>query len=89
MIYFISIYLYNSSVLTTTPYDKRIYIGLNLLSSSTFSDMLMDILLNYLKVESILLLPNEVLPLYMSGFYSGLVIDCGFTDTRVMPVRII
>ena len=51
--------------------------------------MLIDILLNYLKVESCFLLPNEMLPLYMSGLYSGMVVDCGFTDTRVLPVYLL
>lgn len=46
----------------------------------------MEVFFERLKVESVLFLPNEVLPIYLTGVLTGLVIDSGFTDTRVMPV---
>lgn len=40
----------------------------------------------HFQVPSIKWLPAELLPLYCSGERTGLVVDCAFGESRVMPV---
>lgn len=49
-------------------------------------EAIVQILFEDLQVAGVCLMLEESLPLYTTGLYTGLMIDCGFSKTRILPV---
>lgn len=73
-------------MLTLDPEAKRIFICLNMIVNRVLIDMIMEILFKRYNAESLIFVPNNILPLYLTGNFSGLVVDSGLLDTQVLPV---
>lgn len=74
------------SVLCIDPNGKSVLIGINLLANRDLIEMILNLMFRQYKIKQIVFLPNNILPLYMTASFTGLVIDAGFCDTQATPV---
>ena len=49
-------------------------------------EAIVQILFEDLQVVGVCLMLEESLPLYTTGLYTGLMVDCGYSKTRILPV---
>merc|ERR550525_544829 len=70
--------------LSVSPKDRRVIICDQAYSPSQFHTALAFVLFKRLHVPSVAFVTDLVLPLYLTGLSSGIVIDCGHESTRVM-----
>lgn len=72
--------------LQVVPSDRRVILLENDFMATAMRESLSRVLFEQLKVPSIVYLSEMVTPLYTCGISSGLVVDIGYEETRVMPV---
>lgn len=70
--------------LSVSPKDRRVVVCDAVHSSAPFRSALARVLFKRLGVPAVALVADLVLPLYLTGLSSGIVIDCGYTSSRVM-----
>lgn len=73
--------------LQIAPADRRVILLENEFMPTAMRDSVARILFEQLRVPSILYISEMVAPLYTCGISSGIVVDIGFQETRVMPVN--
>ena len=70
----------------TSPKGATIYIFMNMLVNRRFQELLRKVITEQYKPSALQFVPNIMLPLYISGCFSGIVIDCGFVQTEALAV---
>lgn len=73
-------------MLLASPTGNNIYIIMNMLVNRRFQHLLRDVLREQYKPNFVQFIPALTLPLYVTGCFSGIVVDCGFTQTEIMAV---
>ena len=72
--------------LQTKPADRPVVLVEDFLLPSHFKRALFHALFNVFEVPLVLCLPSAVCSLTLTGANTGIVVDIGHTETRVMPV---
>lgn len=72
----------------TTPGigTASVYIFINMLSSRRFTSLLEQVITEQYNPASLQIVPTNLTPFYLSGFFSGVHLDVGFTQTEVLSV---
>uniref|UniRef100_A0A7S4Q439 Actin-related protein 8 n=1 Tax=Alexandrium monilatum TaxID=311494 RepID=A0A7S4Q439_9DINO len=70
--------------LSVSPKDRRVVICDPVRVPSQFRSALVHVLFKRLSVPAVSFVADLVMPLYLTGLHSGLVIDCGHEAARVM-----
>lgn len=73
-------------MLLTSPNGNNIFIVMNMLGSRRFQRLLKDVLREQYKPNFLQFVPSLTLPMYITGCFSGIVLDCGFSQTEVMAI---
>jgi actin-related protein len=73
-------------MLLTTPNGNNIFIVMNMLGSRRFQRLLKEVLREQYKPNFLQFVPSLTLPMYLTGCFSGIVMDCGFSQTEVMAI---
>jgi len=73
-------------ILQANPHERRVVICESLLVSNGFRKALAYVLFIRLGVVSIFFAPNTMLSLYPCDMKTGIVVDCGYLDTRILPI---
>lgn len=73
-------------MLLTTPNGNNIFIVMNMLGSRRFQRLLKEVLREQYKPNFLQFIPSLTLPMYISGCFSGVVLDCGFSQTEVLAI---
>lgn len=68
-----------------SPKDRRVVICDGVYSSQQFRSALAFVLFKLFAVPSVCFVLELVLPLYLTGLHSGLVVDLGFGSAKVLP----
>lgn len=68
-----------------SPKDRRVVICDAVFSSASFRSALAYVLFKMLAVPAICFTLELVVPLYLTGLHSGLVVDFGYDAVRIMP----
>ncbi|CAK9029580.1 unnamed protein product [Durusdinium trenchii] len=68
-----------------SPKDRRIVVCDAVFSSRPFRSALATVLFKVFSVHSLCFVLENVLPLYLTGLHTGLVIDLGYSSSRVLP----
>lgn len=71
--------------LSVSPKDRRVVVCDAARAPTQFRSALVHVLFRRLGVPAVSFVADLVLPLYLTGLSSGVVIDCGFEAARVMP----
>ncbi|CAE8700268.1 unnamed protein product [Polarella glacialis] len=71
--------------LSVSPKDRRVVVCDAAFSAAQFRSALAFVLFKRLSVPSAAFVIDMVLPLYLTGLSSGIVVDCGYESARVMP----
>ena len=82
-IFFEDIFLNKFSML---PTNRLIFIVCSMMVPKRFQYALQKVLLYKFKLNSVFFVNNLLCPLYLTGNYSGIVVETGFTDCMVLPV---
>ena len=69
-----------------SPNGLSVIIFMNILVNRRFQQLIEKVLREVYKPELIQFLPSLYMPLYITGGFSGIVLDCGFTQTEVIAV---
>ncbi|XP_072031125.1 actin-related protein 10-like [Amphiura filiformis] len=72
--------------LLVNPRDRRVVICESVLCPSQFRETLAKVMFKHYEVPSILFAPSHLLAVFTLGINSGLVLDCGYTESLVLPV---
>lgn len=72
--------------LLINPSERNIFYVDNIMTPRILSESIGDILFNKFKVKKVFYVFSNSMPLYCTGLFSGVVIDCGFNETQVMPI---
>uniref|UniRef100_A0AAY4BYJ9 Actin-related protein 10 n=1 Tax=Denticeps clupeoides TaxID=299321 RepID=A0AAY4BYJ9_9TELE len=72
--------------LLVNPRDRRVVIIESILCPSHFRETLTKVFFKQFEVPSILFAPSHLLSVMTLGVNSALVMDCGYTETLVLPV---
>jgi len=72
--------------LLVNPKDRKIVVVESILSTSRFRSTLSRVLFKQFEVMSVGFATSHVVALLTVGIPSGLVLDCGYTETLVLPV---
>ncbi|KAJ7365540.1 Actin- protein 10 [Desmophyllum pertusum] len=72
--------------LLVNPRDRRVVICESVLCSTLWRNTIAKVLFKHFEVPSVLFAPHHLLALFTLGAPSGLVLDCGFTETVVLPI---
>lgn len=72
--------------LLVNPRDRRVVICESVLCSTLWRNTIAKVLFKHFEVPSVLFAPHHLLALFTLGIPSGLVLDCGFTETIVLPI---
>uniref|UniRef100_A0A4W5QWZ3 Actin related protein 10 n=1 Tax=Hucho hucho TaxID=62062 RepID=A0A4W5QWZ3_9TELE len=72
--------------LLVNPRDRRVLIIESILCPSHFRETLTKVFFKQFEVPSVLFAPSHLLSIMSLGINSGLVMDCGYTETLVLPV---
>lgn len=73
--------------LKSPPKERRVIILDNTLSSRHFRDALTQVLFSRFHIAAVCFLPAQMAPLYLTCSYTGLVVDCGYETTRILPIE--
>lgn len=66
--------------------DKVLTLGLNTLFSKYYITEISKILIDKFNIKKLILVNNLLTPLYITGNYSGVIVDIGFTQISVLAV---
>ncbi|KAL4613143.1 actin-related protein 10 [Arapaima gigas] len=72
--------------LLVNPRDRRVVIVESVLCPSHFRETLTKVLFKHFQVPSVLFAPSHLMSVLTLGINSALVMDCGYTETLVLPV---
>ncbi|XP_036398244.1 actin-related protein 10-like [Megalops cyprinoides] len=72
--------------LLVNPRDRRVVVVESVLCPSHFRDTLAKVLFKHFEVPSVLFAPSHLVSVLTLGINSALVMDCGYTETLVLPV---
>nr|XP_020671569.1 actin-related protein 10 [Pogona vitticeps] len=72
--------------LLVNPRDRRVVIVESVLCPSHFRETLTKVLFKYFEVPSVLFAPSHLMSLLTLGINSAMVLDCGYTESLVLPV---
>uniref|UniRef100_A0AAZ3QPL1 Actin-related protein 10 n=1 Tax=Oncorhynchus tshawytscha TaxID=74940 RepID=A0AAZ3QPL1_ONCTS len=72
--------------LLVNPRDRRVVIIESILCPSHFRETLTKVFFKQFEVPSVLFAPSHLMAIMSLGINSGLVMDCGYTETLVLPV---
>jgi len=67
-------------------HKRKVLISENLLMPIDLKTMIAAVLFEYMSVPSIIFAPSQLLALTSVGRKTGLVIDCGYLETTVLPI---
>lgn len=67
-------------------HKRKVLIAENLLLPLDLKNMIAAVLFEYMNVPSIIFAPSQILALTSVGKTSGLVVDCGYLETTVLPI---
>uniref|UniRef100_A0A3Q3JVY4 Actin related protein 10 n=1 Tax=Monopterus albus TaxID=43700 RepID=A0A3Q3JVY4_MONAL len=72
--------------LLVNPRDRRVVIIESILCPSNFRETLTKVFFKQFEVPSVLFAPSHLMAIMTLGISSALVMDCGYTETLVLPV---
>ncbi|TNM95109.1 hypothetical protein fugu_017868 [Takifugu bimaculatus] len=72
--------------LLVNPRDRRVVIIESILCPSHFRETLTKVFFKQFEVPSVLFAPSHLMAIMTLGINSALVMDCGYTETLVLPV---
>eukprot|EP01066_Platyproteum_vivax_P014707 Platyproteum_vivax@DN6574_c0_g1_i1.p1 len=72
--------------LQANPKERKVVICDKIFSPRPFRDAIAHVLFQKMKVPCIMYICDALLPLYLTGIPSGLIIDCGYEATRILPL---
>uniref|UniRef100_A0A3P8Y5C9 Actin-related protein 10 n=1 Tax=Esox lucius TaxID=8010 RepID=A0A3P8Y5C9_ESOLU len=72
--------------LLVNPRDRRVVIIESILCPSHFRETLTKVFFKQFEVPSVLFAPSHLMSIMSLGINSALVMDCGYTETLVLPV---
>ncbi|XP_053247617.1 actin-related protein 10 isoform X1 [Podarcis raffonei] len=72
--------------LLVNPRDRRVVIVESVLCPSHFRETLTRVLFKYFEVPSVLFAPGHLMSLLTLGINSAMVLDCGYTESMVLPI---
>ncbi|XP_007427437.1 actin-related protein 10 [Python bivittatus] len=72
--------------LLVNPRDRRVVIVESILCPSHFRETLTKVLFKYFEVPSVLFAPSHLMSLLTLGINSAMVLDCGYTESLVLPI---
>ncbi|RLN64205.1 hypothetical protein BBJ29_000363 [Phytophthora kernoviae] len=73
-------------LLLVNPTRRRFVVCEDLLLPRVFRETLLSILFDVLKAAAVTLVPSMLAVLYATANHTALVIDCGWAETRLLPV---
>uniref|UniRef100_A0A8C1M382 Actin related protein 10 n=1 Tax=Cyprinus carpio TaxID=7962 RepID=A0A8C1M382_CYPCA len=71
--------------LLVNPRDRRVVIVESILCPSHFRETLSRVFFKHFEVPSVLFAPSHLMSVMTLGIQSALVMDCGYTETLVLP----
>ncbi|XP_016117644.1 actin-related protein 10 [Sinocyclocheilus grahami] len=72
--------------LLVNPRDRRVVIVESVLCPSHFRETLSRVFFKHFEVPSVLFAPSHLMSVMTLGIQSALVMDCGYTETLVLPI---
>lgn len=72
--------------LLVNPKERRVVICESMLKPIHIRNTIARVLFRHFEVVSIVFIPNHLLALFAVGIQTGLVIDCGYAETTVVPI---
>ncbi|XP_015267581.1 PREDICTED: actin-related protein 10 [Gekko japonicus] len=72
--------------LLVNPRDRRVVVVESVLCPSHFRETLTRVLFKYFEVPSVLFAPSHLMSLLTLGINSAMVLDCGYTESLVLPI---
>jgi len=66
--------------------DRRVVISESVVAPSSFRKVLADVLYRHFAFGSVLFAPTSLFALFPLGSETGLVVDCGYSETQIMAV---
>ncbi|KAG6964642.1 hypothetical protein JG687_00005850 [Phytophthora cactorum] len=76
----------NDRLLLVNPSRRRFVVCEDLLLPRVFRETLLNILFDVLNASAVTLVPSMVAVLYATANHTALVVDCGWMETRLLPV---
>jgi actin-related protein 10 len=64
--------------------DRRVVISESIVAPSVFRSILADVLYRHFTFGSVLFAPTPLFALFPLGSETGLVVDCGYSETQIM-----
>ena len=74
------------SLLQLNPKERSVVIIENLMSPRALIDSIAHVLLRSYQVRSVYFFLGNAMPLYASGVDTGLIVDCGFQQSQILPI---
>lgn len=72
--------------LLVNPKERRVVICESVLWPTKFKETLAKVLFHHFEVPSILFAPSHLMSLFTLGISTGLVMECGYSETSVLPI---
>ena len=72
--------------LLVNPKERKVVISESLLAPMKFRNTLAKVLFKYFDVVSVMFAPGHLFALFTLGISSALVVDCGYSETLVVPI---
>ncbi|KAK3730366.1 hypothetical protein QZH41_014847, partial [Actinostola sp. cb2023] len=72
--------------LLVNPRDRRVVICESVLCPTLFRETLAKVMFRHFEVPSVLFAPCHLVSLFTLGVPTGLVIDCGYNESLVLPI---
>jgi len=72
--------------LLVNPKERRVVISESMLTSIQLRNVIVKVLFNHFEVVSVLFIPSHLLALFAMGLHTGLIVDCGYNETSVVPI---
>ncbi|GLD96024.1 hypothetical protein PINS_up004702 [Pythium insidiosum] len=73
-------------ILHVNPRHRRFLVCEDVTAPRAFRAALMDVLFTHLKAASVTVVPSMLTAQFATSFHTSLIIDCGWKETRVLPV---
>ena len=70
----------------TNPKESIAIVSESLMGPRAKTEAIVRVLFEDLQVPAVCLVPEESLSLYTTGLYTGIMVDAGFQNVRVLPV---
>ena len=72
--------------LLVNPKERRVVICESMFKSVNTHNTIAEVLFKHFHIVSIVFVPTHLLALYACGVETGLVVDCGYLETSVVPI---